>query len=237
MPNHRPVPNPKPKRANRRSPQNLPKKSNPGPLHIRLSFDPSKGLCHTARGLIMMCCAILLIPSARLACASLLLGSVFTAAATAQSAGDILNGQGSHRDQIAIARSYSTAPNTGVLIFAVFAERHGTSLDRQALLKLVNLTTQSPLTQTTENTSQGPYDQSGSLGVFTDIPYGNYDVEVSAVGYLSTHKELTVGSTQVQQHLDIVLRRDPAAINLDIADTLLSAKTRKEAKRGVSALK
>ena len=185
----------------------------------------------------MIRCAMLLIPSARLACTSLLLGTLLSTSLSAQSAGDMLNGQGSHRDQIATARSYSTAPNTGVLIFAVFAERHGTSLDRQALLKLVNLTSQSPLWQTTENTSQGPYDQSGALGVFTDIPYGSYDVEVSAVGYLSTHKELTVGSTMVTQHLDIVLHRDPAAINLDMAAAMMSPKVRKDTKRAVSALK
>jgi tetratricopeptide (TPR) repeat protein len=185
----------------------------------------------------MMRRAILLSPSARLACASFLLACGLAATAPAQSAGDMLNGQGSHRDQIATARSYSTAPNTGVLIFAVFAERHGASLDRQALLKLVNLTSQSPLWQTTENTSQGPYDQSGALGVFTDIPYGNYDVEVSAVGYLSSHKELTVGSTMVTQHLDIVLHRDPAAINLDMAVAMMSPKIRKDTKRAVSALK
>jgi tetratricopeptide (TPR) repeat protein len=185
----------------------------------------------------MMCRVILPTPSARRAFVSLLLVYVLAAGVAAQSAGDMLNGQGSHRDQIATARSYSTAPNTGVLIFAVFAERHGTSLDRQALLKLVNLTTQSPLWQTTENTSQGPYDQSGALGVFTDIPYGSYDVEVSAVGYLSTHKELTVGSTMVTQHLDIVLHRDPAAINLDMAAAMMSPKIRKDTKRALSALK
>ena len=170
-------------------------------------------------------------------CAMFLATCLLFSNAVAQTAGDMLNGQGSHRDQIATARSYSTAPNTGVLIFAVFAERHGTSLHRQALLKLVNLANQSPIWQTTENTSQGPYDESGSLGVFTDIPYGNYNVEVSAVGYLSSHKELTVGSTMVTQHLDIVLHRDPAAINLDMAAAIMSPKIRKDTKRAISALK
>jgi tetratricopeptide (TPR) repeat protein len=185
----------------------------------------------------MMRCSILLSPSARLLCVSFLVGSMLTAAATAQSAGDRLNGQGSLRDQIATARAYSTAPNTGVLIFKVSAERNGVHLDRQALLKLVNLETQAPMWQTTEMESQGPYSESAARGVFTDIPYGNYDVEVSAVGYLSSHKELKVVSTLVEQQIDIVLHHDPAAVNLDVADTLLSAKTRKEAKRAVSALK
>ena len=155
----------------------------------------------------------------------------------AQSRGDELNGQGSHRDQLATARSYSTAPNTGVLVFEVFAERHGVHLDRQALLKLVNSETQMSTWQTTELESQGPYGESRGRGVFTNIPYGSYDVDVSAVGYLSTHTELKVFSTLVEQRVDIVLQRDPEAVNLDVADHLLSAKVRKEAKRAVFALK
>jgi tetratricopeptide (TPR) repeat protein len=138
---------------------------------------------------------------------------------------------------MAAARSYSTAPNTGVLVFEVFAERHGVHLDRQALLKLVNLQTQMSTWQTTELESQGPYGESRGRGVFTNIPFGSYDVDVSAVGYLSTHTELKVFSTLVEQRVDIVLQRDPAAVNLDVADHLLSAKVRKEAKRAVFALK
>ena len=174
---------------------------------------------------------------ARFACPAFVVGCLLGPVAMAQNTGDILNGQGSHRDQIATARSYTTAPNTGVLIFKVFAERKGAHLDRQALLKLVNLATQAPTWQTTEDTADGAYAQSTPQGVFTDVPYGNYDVEVSAVGYLSTHQELRVSSTIIQQNLNIVLQRDPAAINLDVGESVMSAKARKEAKRAVSALK
>ena len=148
-----------------------------------------------------------------------------------------MNGIGSHRDRIGIARSYSTAPNTGVLIFRVFAERRGHPLDRQAILKLVNLGTQSPLWQTTDSDSQGPYSESASQGVFTNVAYGSYDVQISAVGYLSAHKELTVGSSLVQQTHEIVLQRDPSATNLDVTDTLLPKKARRDMKLGISALK
>src|SRR3954470_2818191 len=129
----------------------------------------------------------------------LLLPVLLLSFSPAQSNGDLLNGMGSHRDRLGEVRSYVTAPNTGVLIFKVFAERHGTQLDRQALLKLVNRATQITTWQTTEMSSQGPYSESASQGVLTDIPYGIYDVEVSAVGYLSSHKELVVGSTVVQE--------------------------------------
>jgi tetratricopeptide (TPR) repeat protein len=166
-----------------------------------------------------------------------LVGPILLPASHAQNAGDTLNGTGSHRDLVATARSYGSAPNTAVLIFKVFAERRGHQLDRQAVLKLVNLATQSPTWQTTEMESQGPYPESASEGVFTNVPYGSYDVEISAVGYLSTHKDLNVSDSQTQQNVEIVLHRDPSATSLDLADNMLPGKTRKEAKLAVSELK
>src|SRR3984957_8260209 len=124
--------------------------------------------------------------------------------------------------------SYNTAPGTGVLIFTVFSERSTLHLDRQALLKLINLANQTATWQTTEDTSQG---------VFTNIPYGSYDVEASAVGYVSTHQELQVMNSLRPQQIDIVLHRDPAATNLDVANFIMSPKARKETQRAVSALK
>jgi len=123
---------------------------------------------------------------------------------------------------------YRPAAGTGELVFTVFAENTRTHLDRQALLRLVNHANQTTTWQTTEDTSQG---------VFTNVPYGNYAVEVSAAGYLSTLREVQVMSSLRPAEIDIVLERDPSAINLDVADTTLSAKARKETKRAVSALK
>ena len=124
--------------------------------------------------------------------------------------------------------SYSTAPGTGVLVFTVFDERSSIHLDRQALLKLVNLNNQSATWQTTEDNSQG---------VFTNVPFGSYDVEISAVGYLSAHKELQVMNSLRPAEVDIVLHRDPEAINFQAADAVLSPRARKATKRGVLALK
>ena len=62
-------------------------------------------------------------------------------------------------------------------------------------------------------------------------------MEVSAVGYLSTHKELLVTSSVLPQQIEIVLHRDPEAINLDIGNEVLPPKGRKDTKRAVSALK
>jgi tetratricopeptide (TPR) repeat protein len=124
--------------------------------------------------------------------------------------------------------SYNTAAGTGVIVVNVASEKSITHLDRQALLKLVNLANQTATWQTTEDTSQG---------VFTNIPYGSYDVEVSAVGYLSAHRELQVMNSLRPLQVDIVLNRDASAINLDVADKVMSARARKETKRAVSALK
>src|SRR5579863_2788283 len=56
-----------------------------------------------------------------------------------------------------VSPTYQTAAGTGVLVFTVYAERSSVHLDRQALLKLIDLTNQSELWQTTEGASQGVF--------------------------------------------------------------------------------
>lgn len=124
--------------------------------------------------------------------------------------------------------TYETAPGTGVLIFRIASERSNVHLDRKALLKLVNLSEQSATWQTTDDTSQG---------VFTNVPYGSYAVEASAVGYLSTTKEVQVRSALGPSEIEIILRRDPSALNLDVANAIMSPKARKDAKKAISFLK
>jgi len=151
-----------------------------------------------------------------------LLAGMFTTAVFAQRGG--LNDPQYLND---VSPTYQTAAGTGVLIFTVYAERSSLRLDRQALLKLIDATNQSAVWQTTED----------SRGVFTNIPYGSYTVEVSAVGYLSVHQDLQVANWLRPAEISIVLHRDPDAINLDVAGAVLSPKARKETKHAVSALK
>jgi tetratricopeptide (TPR) repeat protein len=150
--------------------------------------------------------------------------SLLAGTASAQRSG-ILNDPGSLAD---FSTAYNTAPGTGVLVLSVFAEDSRTRLDRQALLKLVNLGAQTAIWQTTEDTSKS---------IFANVPYGSYDVEVSAVGYFSAHKELQVMSSLRPLEMDIVLRRDPSALNLDVAAGVMSPKARKQTKHAISALK
>jgi tetratricopeptide (TPR) repeat protein len=181
----------------------------------------------------MFCRSLILAEiSAGLVCAVLLAGI-----AAAQSTTDGMSTVGTMLNDSRIARAYNTAPGTGVLIFKVSSERDGHAIDRQALVKLVNLSTQNPIWRSTEDASSGMHLERDSQAVFTDLPYGKYDAEVSAVGYLSTHKELTVMATIVQEQIEIVLHRDPDAVNLDAAATVMTPGARKQTKRAISALK
>lgn len=120
-----------------------------------------------------------------------------------------------------------TAPNTAVLVFHVFAEEKPASLDRSARLDLTNLANHLGLSLLVASHEDA---------VFPNIALGNYDITVTAVGYLSTHQEINAISP-VTQHIDIVLHRDPAAMILNEASGLMSGKAKKEAKRAVSLLR
>jgi tetratricopeptide (TPR) repeat protein len=169
--------------------------------------------------------AICTVSAARGCCALVLLlfFSLLPPSASAQRGG--LNDPRPLQD---FSTSYNTAPGTGVLVFTVYGERSSSHLDRQALLKLVNLANQTATWQTTEDRSQG---------VFTNVPFGSYDVEASAVGYLSTHKDVQVMNPLRPLQIELVLHRDPAATNLDVANFILSPRARKETQRAISALK
>ena len=160
-------------------------------------------------------------PPQRYMAAALFLVCLLPATAAGQAQGSF-----GHPDESRVV--LRTAPNTGIVTFKVFAERNGAHLDRQALVKLVNLSNETATWQPTSDNSES---------VFTNIPYGDYDAQVSAVGYLSSHQDLKIISIRSMLQFDIVLRRDPAAINLDLADAVISPKARKGTKRAVSALK
>ena len=67
--------------------------------------------------------------------------------------------------------------------------------------------------------------------------FGNYEIEVSALGYLTARQEVQTVSTIHPQPIDIVLQRDPSAINLDVTPGIISPKARKEVQHAVSLLK
>lgn len=138
--------------------------------------------------------------------------------------GDPFNNPGSTTSSVT---GYTNRSGTTVLV-TVFSESAKTRLDRQALVKLTNRTLQTVSWQTTTDESE--------VG-FGDVPFGEYDVEVSAVGYLTDHKEFRAMTSVVPVKLEIVLHKDPAAVDLKVSPEALPPKARKETKHGLSALK
>ena len=123
--------------------------------------------------------------------------------------------------------TYETAPNAAVVIVHTFAEEKPVSLDRSARVDLTNLA----------NHLGGFLIVPGhESAVFVNTALGKYSISVTAVGYISASREISVLS-HATQDVDIVLHRDPAAVALNEASGLMSPKAQKEARRAVSLLK
>ena len=129
--------------------------------------------------------------------------------------------------QLSTITTYQTAPNTAVIVFHLFAEKKPATLDRSARLDLTNVATHRGFFQIAPTHEDA---------VFTNVPIGKYEISVTAVGYLTTHQELSaVNSTA--QNIDILLQRDPSAVVLTEASGVMPKKAKKEANRAVSLLK
>src|ERR1700735_606375 len=152
----------------------------------------------------------------------LVLGLLHSAPASAQS--DPFNAMGSTTN---LTPGYDSRGGGTVLLLKVYAGNNKKRLDRQSVIKLNNQTTHTISWQTTNDESEAS---------FGDVPFGHYDIEVSAVGYLTSHKEMQVISALNTVDLDVVLQPDPTALKLDV-DEAMPTKARKETKHGVSALK
>jgi len=115
---------------------------------------------------------------------------------------------------------------TLVRVFA-YAEDGKTHLDRQSVIKITELSTHSVKWQATDEKSEA------ALG----LPFGNYEIEISAVGYLSERKQFQVDTRHITIRIEFALRRDPSAVDFNIADAALPPKARGDAKHAVSSLK
>jgi tetratricopeptide (TPR) repeat protein len=113
-----------------------------------------------------------------------------------------------------------------VRVFA-YAEDGKAHLDRQSVIKITDLSTHSVKWQATDEKSEA------ALG----LPFGNYEIEISAVGYLSERKEFQVNTQHITIRIEFALRRDPSAVDFEIADAALPPKARGDVKHAVSALK
>jgi tetratricopeptide (TPR) repeat protein len=116
-----------------------------------------------------------------------------------------------------------------IVLLSVYAEDGKTRLDRQSIVKITNQIAGTVNWQTTNEKSEAKL----------DLPFGKYDFEISAVGYLSEHKELQAAETAAHTAIpiDVSLHRDPTEADLNITEAAMPAKALKEVKGGVSALK
>ncbi|MGH9529506.1 MAG: tetratricopeptide repeat protein [Terriglobales bacterium] len=135
-------------------------------------------------------------------------------------------GAGGLGDQLRTPTTYSS--QGAVLMVTVFGENKK-QLDRQAVVKISNETIHTVQWQTTADNAEAD---------FGDLRIGKYDVEVSAVGFLTDHQQLVVGGALNTYRIESTLKRDPAAIELTAPiSPKMPSKARKEILRGVTALK
>jgi tetratricopeptide (TPR) repeat protein len=101
-------------------------------------------------------------------------------------------------------------------------------LDRQAVAKLHEQKKDVTLWQSTSKESEATF----------CVDFGDYDVEVSAVGSLTGHKEVAVhvGGSKILK-VEIILQTDPSAVELSASDDAIPPKMRKDVKRAVDELK
>jgi tetratricopeptide (TPR) repeat protein len=115
-----------------------------------------------------------------------------------------------------------------VLFLTVLGPKHE-FLDRQSVVKIENKATHSIFWQTTADQSQAQF---GDLGI------GQYQIEASAVGYLTATKSYPVVSNYTTYRVEISLQLDPNAVKIEEPNAPdLSKKARKEIQRAVRALK
>ncbi len=115
-----------------------------------------------------------------------------------------------------------------VAILTVYGEdKH--RLDRQALVKLTNKANNEIAWRTTQDNSEA---------LFNNLLVGTYDLEISAVGYLTEHKSLVVGGLFVTYRPEVFLKRDPVAVDLTAREAReMRPKARREMNRAILALR
>src|SRR5579863_6909462 len=115
----------------------------------------------------------------------------------------------------------------GMLVDVVGENRR--PLDRQAVVKASNKQTQNVVYATTGGEAEAAL---GALSV------GTYQIEVSAVGYLTSTVEVKIPDAHVVYKVHVDLQKDPSAIDLNVSTRdEMPVKVRKQMSQGVAALK
>ncbi len=139
----------------------------------------------------------------------------------------LMFGQDLSPGQLAMQNSKGRVGDEGMVLLSVRAADGKKQLDRQAVVKITNLSAQSVGWKTTDDKSEAEI----------SLSFGQYEFEVSAVGYLSERKKTQIYNATDTIPMEIDLRRDPAAVDIDVVDAALPPKARGDVKRAVAALK
>jgi tetratricopeptide (TPR) repeat protein len=123
--------------------------------------------------------------------------------------------------------TYESRNGGAILVVTVYGPNGSTKLDRQAVVKATNASSHMVQWQTTDDHAVAPM----------ELISGAYEIEVSAVGYLTEVKKVNAAQTSSTIQISVSLRPDPSAMDLHIAEADMPSKARKDAKQAVSALK
>jgi tetratricopeptide (TPR) repeat protein len=113
-------------------------------------------------------------------------------------------------------------------LLVTILDDHKAKLDRQAVVKIHDERKDTTSWLTTSRESQL---------LFCGVEFGTYDLEASAVGYLAERKDLQIAPTDQSPQIEIILHKDPLALDLSDTDTTIPLRLRKDVKRAVLALK
>ncbi len=121
-----------------------------------------------------------------------------------------------------------TVESHGAIVRVIVRGEDHKLLDQQAVVRLNNLTDKTNYNSTTDDRAQA---------ILPSLSTGKYDVEISSFGYVTQHLTQLIGTATGSFPLEIVLKHDPAAVNLNDVASKLSPKVRKQVQRGVTYLK
>jgi tetratricopeptide (TPR) repeat protein len=114
------------------------------------------------------------------------------------------------------------------LLITVVKDDKALLLDRQAVVKLHDLKRDITTWQTAS-------EQSDVL--FCNVELGDYEIDTSAVGFVTDHRRWNFSGMVEDLEFKIQLHKDPTAVELSAADDSIPANARKAAQRAVAALK
>jgi tetratricopeptide (TPR) repeat protein len=69
------------------------------------------------------------------------------------------------------------------------------------------------------------------------VDVGDYDLDVSAVGYVTDHRAVRVDGTLYNNKIPIILQKDPEAVDLDASESDLPPNVRRDVKSAATSIK